>query len=215
LPDLRAQRARDRRRGHGQVPRLRAVLRRLDRDELLEAARACIAERGLGSTSLSDVARQAGVSRTTVYRAFAGKQALLDELIRDDFARFFAALAPRLGAGSIADQLYAGARFTIEWFRGHDALQQVLRTEPELLASTIVNQSPDGTILHEVSRGVAALLSQHPDSRRLAVEPAVAAEWATRAMFSFFLVPGTLIEDDAHDLAQRFTDLVMSGISAE
>ena len=158
------------------------------------------------------MARSAGVSRTTVYREFAGKEDLLDALIRDDFARYFAALAPELGAGSVADQLHGAIRFTMDWFRGHEALQQVLRTEPELLATTIVNQSPDGTILHEVSRGVAALLSQHPDADRLAVEPAVAAEWATRAMFSLFLVPGTLLEDAGHDLPQRFTDLVMSGI---
>lgn len=183
------------------------------REELLEAARECIAERGLGATSLTDVARRAGVSRTTVYRAFAGKQDLLDALIRDDFARFFAEIAPRLEPrGDVREQFIEAVRFALAWYRQHDALQQILRTEPELLATTVIDQSPDGTILHVVSRGVAALLSQHPGSSRLVVEPAIAAEWITRAMFSLFLVPGTLLGDEDSALADRFVDLVLEGI---
>ena len=183
---------------------------------MLAAARECIAEHGLGATSLTDVAERAGVGRTTAYRAFAGKQDLLDALIRDDFARFFAEIAPTLEpSGPIRDQFTGAVRFALGWYRDHEALQQILQTEPELLASTVINQSPDGTMLHLVSRGVAALLVQHPDAEQLAVEPAIAAEWMTRAMFSLFLVPGTLLGEDDSELAERFTDLVLSGVWLE
>lgn len=153
------------------------------------------------------------MGRTTIYRAFAGKQDLLDALIRDDFARFFAEIAPTLEpSGPIREQFTGALRFALSWYRDHQALQQILRTEPELLASTVINQSPDGTMLHLVSRGVAALLAQHPDAERLSVEPAIAAEWMTRAMFSLFLVPGTLLGQDDAETAERFADLVLTGV---
>ena len=39
---------------------------------LVEAARACIARWGVRKTTLEDIAREAGVARATVYRAFPG-----------------------------------------------------------------------------------------------------------------------------------------------
>src|SRR5512133_2987284 len=39
---------------------------------LIDAARRCIARWGVRKTSLDDIAREAGVARATVYRAFPG-----------------------------------------------------------------------------------------------------------------------------------------------
>lgn len=48
---------------------------------LLEAARACVAEHGIARTTVSDVARRAGRSRMTVYRAFPDAAALWSTLL--------------------------------------------------------------------------------------------------------------------------------------
>ena len=53
------------------------------RQRCIEAARRVIAERGLHRTTLSEVARAAGVSRPTVYQQFGSKLKLIDAVTRD------------------------------------------------------------------------------------------------------------------------------------
>src|SRR5947209_15003913 len=64
---------------------LRADARR-NRERVLEAARACFARDGVDA-QMDDVAECAGVGVGTVYRHFATKEALVDELARDYFER--------------------------------------------------------------------------------------------------------------------------------
>jgi AcrR family transcriptional regulator len=53
------------------------------RQRCIEAARRVIAERGLHRTTLTEVARAAGVSRPTVYQQFGSKLNLIDAVTRD------------------------------------------------------------------------------------------------------------------------------------
>ncbi|MBJ7595014.1 MAG: helix-turn-helix transcriptional regulator [Candidatus Dormibacteraeota bacterium] len=48
---------------------------------LLDAARACVAERGIARTTVADVARRAGASRMTVYRTFPDAATLWSSLL--------------------------------------------------------------------------------------------------------------------------------------
>ncbi|MEV6171463.1 TetR/AcrR family transcriptional regulator [Streptomyces sp. NPDC051954] len=60
--------------------------RELNRRKLLAAAREVFRDHGLKAT-LDDVARHAGLGVGTAYRHFPNKQALIDELVDDMFAR--------------------------------------------------------------------------------------------------------------------------------
>lgn len=53
------------------------------RDRILKAARRLFDEKGLESLSLRNVARKVGITPMAIYRHFADKQALIDELVRD------------------------------------------------------------------------------------------------------------------------------------
>ncbi|MDQ3757030.1 MAG: TetR/AcrR family transcriptional regulator, partial [Actinomycetota bacterium] len=56
-----------------------------------EAALRCIARWGMAKTTLDDVAREAGISRATVYRLFpGGKDGLMEAVARAEIACFFA-----------------------------------------------------------------------------------------------------------------------------
>jgi AcrR family transcriptional regulator len=70
-------------------PSSRPALRRRNRptktEQILEAARASFLEHGYERTSMDSVARDAGVSKATVYVHFSSKQALLHRLIEDEF----------------------------------------------------------------------------------------------------------------------------------
>src|SRR5690348_15000682 len=59
--------------------------------DVLGAARECILAVGVRRTTLSDVARRAGVSRMTLYRRFGDLEALLSALMTREFGHLIAA----------------------------------------------------------------------------------------------------------------------------
>jgi AcrR family transcriptional regulator len=66
------------------------VIARSQRDRLLDAAVEVVAEKGYGSTTVADLTREAGISRTTFYAMFEDKEAcflaaydtIVDALVR-------------------------------------------------------------------------------------------------------------------------------------
>src|ERR1700720_3321672 len=69
------------------------------RERIFEAAYACVARYGMGKTTVEDAAREARLSRATVYRYFpGGKDQLLRETVAWEAGRFFERLA-----GAVAD----------------------------------------------------------------------------------------------------------------
>src|SRR5439155_18006322 len=55
---------------------------------ILDAAFACVAELGLGRTTMDDVARRAAVSRQTVYRYYPSKDQLVVALVLREEEKF-------------------------------------------------------------------------------------------------------------------------------
>ena len=51
-------------------------------ERVVRAAYACFGSNGIARTTIEDIAREAGVSRPTVYKYFPGKEAILDEISR-------------------------------------------------------------------------------------------------------------------------------------
>src|SRR5438105_281665 len=63
-------------------------LRRETQARIMDAAFACVAELGLGRTTMDDVARRAGVSRQTVYRYYPSKDQLVMALVLREEDKF-------------------------------------------------------------------------------------------------------------------------------
>lgn len=63
------------------------------RERILRAARGVLAERGL-ATTVDDVAEAAGISRRTVFRAFATRDRLIAEAVRDGMRSYAEHLPP-------------------------------------------------------------------------------------------------------------------------
>ncbi|MEC3957216.1 TetR/AcrR family transcriptional regulator [Nocardia sp. CDC153] len=64
---------------------------------ILDAARACVAEFGVRRTTLTEVARRAGVSRPTVYRRWPDTGSLVADLLVRELREIIAATAPTAG----------------------------------------------------------------------------------------------------------------------
>ncbi|MEA2250425.1 MAG: hypothetical protein QOG70_667 [Solirubrobacteraceae bacterium] len=105
-----------------------------DDDPILDAARAAVLEFGVRRTTVSEVARRAGVSRMTVYRRHPDGRSLLRALM----TREFGALLERAqdgvpDAGSGRERLVAAAVRTVELLVTDPLLRRLLEVDAELL----------------------------------------------------------------------------------
>lgn len=60
------------------------------RDEILAASRALFVERGIGKTSISDIAERVGITRGLVYHYFGDKDAIVDVVLEEYIEEFVA-----------------------------------------------------------------------------------------------------------------------------
>jgi AcrR family transcriptional regulator len=109
----------------GNDPRGQASSRRRDgiqrRDELLDAALACFARRGLLDTRIEDIRRAAGASPSSVYNLFDGLSSLTTTLLARTFERLFAHVTSRALAEDRPDgAVRAMVDGHLEWVVGHE-----------------------------------------------------------------------------------------------
>ena len=102
---------------------------------LLDAAARCIGRWGIRKTSLDDVAREAGVSRATVYRMFpGGKDRVVQGVFLHEVGRFLHGLDADLrAADTLEDLLVVGLGATLGLAADHPVLGTLVAHEPELV----------------------------------------------------------------------------------
>jgi AcrR family transcriptional regulator len=102
---------------------------------LVEAALACIARWGVAKTTLDDIARQAGISRATVYRAFpGGKDRLAEAVLCHEAGRLFTGYDAALSAAAtLEDLLVVGVTGALAVMQDDEVVRSVLANEPDLV----------------------------------------------------------------------------------
>ncbi len=105
----------------------------LDR-RIVDAALACYKRFGVRKSTLEDIAREAGVSRATIYRYFPNKDALLRVVISQEISRILGRFRAELTSnGPISKRLAAAILALEEELASHETLHSVIELEPELL----------------------------------------------------------------------------------
>jgi AcrR family transcriptional regulator len=101
---------------------------------ILAAALVEFERHGFRRVALDDVARRAGVSRTTIYRRFANRDELVGAVIERENVVLFADIAEELTRAKPPANYYVEA-FTqsILMFRRHRVLNQMMTDEPALV----------------------------------------------------------------------------------
>ena len=161
---------------------------------LVAAGLACIVRWGVAKTSLDDIAREAGVSRATVYRAVpGGKDRLLALILDHEAGRFFHELDAELDAArDLSDLLARAVVTTLAAVADHPALQTLVELEPELVLPHLA--------FHRLDRVLAVgteLLRPHLARYLPAEAIPAAAEWVTRIVVTYVIHPTPSL--DAHD----------------
>ena len=108
---------------------------------ILDAAAECVLAFGVRRTSLSDVARRAGVSRPTVYRRWPDRQALVADLMTRELAAVFAAAqAPVPAGGCVRGRAVTQFVTVARELRGHPLLSKIIEVDPELLQTYVFDR---------------------------------------------------------------------------
>ncbi|MEY2418645.1 MAG: hypothetical protein QOG90_1325 [Actinomycetota bacterium] len=184
-------------------------------ERLLQATFACVARYGIAKTTVEDVAREAGVSRATVYRQFpGGKDQLIGDTIRWETARFFAELALAIEhAPDFETTLEEAIVFARGALKQHAVFQKVLETEPDLL---LPRMSVDDSLVRAM---VATFVKTHlePEAGRLAAGLTVdqVADHVSRLLLSFFNAEGSWDLTDREQVNVLVRTQLLAGVFAE
>ena len=128
-------------------------------DPLLDAARTCVMAVGVRRTTLTDVARRAGISRMTVYRRFPDVAALIQALMTREFSGVLEeAVAANAERPTVRERLAHGATDGVVRLSGHTLFLRLLDVDPELLLPYLVQRH--GAFQHLVLDAFAALLAE-------------------------------------------------------
>lgn len=180
-------------------------------DKVVAAALACFARWGLAKTTLDDIAREAGVSRATIYRLFpGGKDVVLDAVAGRELARFFDGLRAELdSAADLEDLLVAGITYAARSIAEHGAVQFLLAHEPEVVLPHVAFDRLDVVLDH-----AAAICAPYLEPHVGEEWAARAGEWITRMVLSYSLVPADGFDLAVDADARRFTrSFVLPGLS--
>nr|WP_090341417.1 TetR/AcrR family transcriptional regulator [Mycolicibacterium malmesburyense] len=103
-------------------------------EAILDAAVIEFERHGFRRVALDDVARRAGVSRTTIYRRFANRDELVAAVIERENIALFADIAEEVKRAGPQSNYYVEAfTLSILKFRRHRVLYRILTDEPALL----------------------------------------------------------------------------------
>ncbi len=183
-----------------------------NRQRIIEATYACVARSGLAKTTVEDAAREASVSRATVYRAFpGGREELLSAVVSWAMLVFFGRLYEHVqDADGLEQVLERGIIFAHRSIVEHDVLQRVMQTEPEKLLPSLTVESI------RIREGIATFLTPYVAQR--GVKPGVdldeAADFLARMVLSYMSAPGRWDLDDPDQVARLVESELLPGVVA-
>ncbi|WP_433479248.1 TetR/AcrR family transcriptional regulator [Spirillospora sp. CA-142024] len=173
------------------------------RARVLDAAYEQFSRMGIQRSTMEDVARRAGVSRITVYRRFATKDALVQQVVRREFRRYFDRFLTDIEqAGTAADRVVLGFVSSLRAIRGNPLIGGLMATEPDTVVPSMINDG--GRTMAVVRRFVAGQLrrEQHAGNVPGDLDVDFVAEMMVRISASFLAIPSHLVDlDDDEQLA--------------
>jgi AcrR family transcriptional regulator len=166
------------------------------RDTYLDAARDCILDVGWRRTTLTEVARRAGVSRMTIYRTWADMPQLLSDLMTREWGTVVAAaLAAEDPDTPTVERLVGDIIGTVQRLRDNELFLRIVDLDPELILPYLFSRrgrSQDAIL--ELT--VAALREAQAAGEVRAGNPELMARAMLLAAHGFVLSAHTMVGDE-------------------
>jgi AcrR family transcriptional regulator len=158
-----------------------------DDDALLDAARACVLAVGVRRTTVTDIARRAGVSRMTLYRRFPDVTSLIQALMTREFSAIIGdvdAIARR--RDSARERLVDSAVLGADRLTRNPLFLRIVDVDPELLMPYVTTRL--GSFQHLVVDAFEAQVREGvADGTIVASDPAIVARSIELALRGFVL----------------------------
>ena len=166
------------------------------RDAYLDAARDCILDVGWRRTTLTEVARRAGVSRMTIYRTWADMPQLLSDLMTREWGGVVAdALAEEDPDTPTVERLVGDIVGTVQRLRENELFLRIVDLDPELILPYLFSRrgrSQDAIL--ELT--VAALREAQASGEVREGNPELMARAMLLAAHGFVLSAHTMVGDE-------------------
>jgi len=173
--------------------------RTVEDEALLDATQECVLAVGVRRTTMTDVARRAGVSRMTLYRRFADVTSLMQALMTREFTQILGEVEAEVAVLPTArERLVTAAVAGVDRLTRHPLFLRIVDVDPELLLPYITTRrgafqrAVVGTMVARLEAGVA-------DGSIAVADPAAAArtiELTLRGIAFQTLAPGAEEERD-------------------
>lgn len=171
-----------------------------DSDPVLDAVRDCVLAVGVRRTTLTDVARRAGVSRMTLYRRWPDVRTLVGDLMTREWVSVATEAMPERHQDTptrayMVEGLVSGVRA----FRAHPLFVKILDVDPELLLPYVLDRR--GASQDALLQLIAGGLEQgHADGSVRVDHPVRQARSVLLVVQSFTLSLRTMTDEDDPDL---------------
>jgi AcrR family transcriptional regulator len=176
-------------------------------EAILDATRASVLDFGIRRTTLTDVARRAGVSRMTVYRRYPDVDAVLRDLMTREFGAAMVEVAQDLSGDDGRARVRSHVLKSVEVFRANPLMKKIIEAEPELLLPYILGRMGEtqraaiGLVTADLALGQADGSIRQGDPRTIAQALLLVAQ--------SFVLSGAIAEDVAEaDLHAELTRIV-------
>lgn len=181
-------------------------------ERVVDAALVCFARWGVSKTTTEDIAREAGLSRATVYRIFpGGKASILEAAGAREIGRLLAeVVAVTSRELTLADVLTEGIVTACRLLRTHSTLSYLLEHEPDTVLPFLAFDRL-GPAFALARNGCATTVA-----RFVPLDTAEEiVEWATRMALSLTFAPGLIDPTDRASIAAMVGGLLLPGVAAE
>jgi AcrR family transcriptional regulator len=171
--------------------------RTVEEEALLDATQACVLAVGVRRTTMTDVARRAGVSRMTLYRRYADVTSLMQALMTREFTQIIGEVEAEVAALATArERLVSAAVAGVDRLTRHPLFLRIVDVDPELLLPYITLRR--GAFQRAAVGVFEARIADGVREESIAVaDPAAAAraiELALRGFAFQMLAPGAEVE---------------------
>ncbi len=183
------------------------------RDAYLDAARECILDVGWRRTTLTEVARRAGVSRMTIYRAWSDMPQLLGDLMTREWGGVVSAADNTRAQAGTVERIVGTAVRAVRALRENELFVRIVELDPELLLPYLLSRR---------GRSQQAILDLVAEQLRLGQEigevrdgdPQVLARALLLTTHGFVLSAHTMVDDLASeaDLDAELWEILARGV---
>lgn len=177
-----------------------------DLDRVLDAVERCLARFGVHRTSMTDIAREMGVARTTLYRQVSSLEEAMALMSSRRFHRFLDELLELSAQGINAETFVQVIVRTVRSALVDPVAQRVLREEPELVGEYLTSGSL-AVLAGQITDLLTPVLRAAMGAGLIRMsDPTMAASWIVRVVLALGAVPPA---DDELEATVRFVLLPM------